>query len=235
MRKYSLLVFTLALSTSLFAQNMQDTTKTYRNEFGLDVTGLIKQIIYFAQSPNSLGGSYQYQPIYYLTYRRKFKCGNIRAAVGGNFSNGQYYRQYYSDSTTFTQNTSGLNARLGWEFTSELSRKWQAFYGLDFVTSYSHNNNQGQGGSNLYMLGSERRVEVFGVSPVLGFRWHMSKRLSLLAEASFEVAREIDKSRDYYTPKDPTAAPMPDKVHPTSKIFFSSFNQPLSVFMTFDL
>jgi hypothetical protein len=105
----------------------QPNPATYHNEFGIDATAFIRQFF----NPDQQNIS-TYEPVYYLTYRRHFKCGNIRAAIGGSFQSQEIPSAFADDKNEYEQHLHTINFRIGWEFYNNLSKRWQVYYGLDF-------------------------------------------------------------------------------------------------------
>ena len=231
MKKQSLTILLVAIMMNSFAQDTT-STKVYPNEFGIDVTNFIKQFLNF--NNNSTGGNY-YSPTYYLTYRRHFKCGNIRFAVGGAFSHQDIAPAFDQDSHKYESNSSSYDVRIGWEFTSEISKRWQVFYGADFRPTYSHNKNDAPYWNGGYANGSESKTEFYTAAPLLGFRFRLTSRLSLTTEASFSINWQTITSRRYYIPVTSQYPPKPDETSPTVKKMYSNFSQPIFLILTFDL
>ncbi len=57
---------------------ISQNSDAYKNELGLDVTGFIKFFTGFNSDNN-----FDYEPTYYLTYRRLMGKQNFRAGIGG--------------------------------------------------------------------------------------------------------------------------------------------------------
>lgn len=225
--------FILFLLMGVFTTSVvgQETPKEYKNEFGLDGTGFIRSFL----NVNIESATYaNYQPIYYLSYRRKFKPGNIRFAIGGAYEQ-QDIPGFQPDSMMFARNSYSIDLRIGWEFTNELSNKWQVFYGLDFRTSFSHSYNEARYYSGGYANGTESDHQILGIAPLLGFRFRITDRISLLTEASFSLNWTKSESRDFFTPVNSTYPELPDEEDPTTNSVYTSFRQPFSIFFVFDI
>jgi hypothetical protein len=230
MKKLTLALLFAACVLSVSAQD--STKKVFRNEFGIDVTGLLKEFLNFN---NNSFGSTDYQPVYYLSYRYHLHHANLRAGLGGMFSVKEF-PSYYNDTDIYDRSSMNLSLRLGYEWTSRLSRRWQAYYGVDFRTSFTHEKNDSQFSSGGYSNGNESSSQQYGLAPLLGFRFRLNPRLSICTEASFAFYYQVETSRRYYESLDPnTYPPKADEVKPKTQSFFSSFEQPLSLFLTFDL
>lgn len=225
----------LFLCIGVFATSLvgQDAPKEYRNEFGLDGTGFIRSFLSFNEESAIYGN---YEPIYYLSYRRKFKPGNIRFAIGGAYEQMDLPGSgSQSDSLMFVRNSYSIDFRIGWEFTNELSSRWQVYYGLDFRTSFSHSYNEARYYSGGYANGTESDNQILGIAPLLGFRFRITDRISLLTEANFSLNWAKTENRDFFTPVNSTYPELPDEVDPTTNSVYTSFRQPLSIFFVFDI
>lgn len=175
-----------ALLISLHSYSQSDTVaKKHRHELGADVTGLLKQFFNFNSDPYNYN---TYTPTYYVSYRYYLKNANIRFGIGGS---------YYKNSTpTYTINgqektlfnmQNNLSLRIGYEFKSELSKRWQVFYGADFRPTFSTMNNQAQYANGGYINGRSEEIDTYGIAPLLGFRFRLSNRVSITTEMSFSL------------------------------------------------
>ncbi len=228
MKHVFLLVLMSVFTTSVVGQ---EAPKEYKNEFGLDGTGFIRSFLTFnVESVMSAN----YDPIYYLTYRRKFQPGNIRFAIGGGYEQ-MNFPGPQSDSLMFARNSYSIDLRIGWEFTNELSSRWQVFYGLDFRTSFAHSYNEAHYYSGGYANGRESYHQILGIAPLLGFRFRITDRISLLTEASFSLNWTKSEHREFFTPVNSTYPEIPDEKDPTVNSVYTSFRQPLSIFIVFDI
>lgn len=218
------------MCSSLPAQDSTQT-KRYRNEFGIDATGFLKQFLYL----NGTQFPEYYTPAYYLTYRHHFGKCNLRAAVGGFFEHQPLASPFSGDANSYERATVLVSARIGWEWTNELSRRWQVFYGADYRQGYTHEKNDAPYWNGGYANGRESTNLTYGVAPLLGFRFRITERLSLATEASFGFYMFSNESRKYYIPVTSQFAPVPDEITPKRTGFYTSFAQPLSIFITFDI
>jgi hypothetical protein len=231
MKKIFLTVVMTSLILTSFSQDTTKRDKVHRNEFGIDATGFIKQLLNFNQNEYY----YYYYPNYYLTYRRHFKCGNIRFALGGDFSDHDIPAAFTGDSNKYHYTSYSYDCRIGWEFFNELSKRWQVFYGLDFRPSKSYTKNDVPYWNGGYANGTETKSQIYGIAPLLGFRFKLSNRLSIMTETSFSVNIQKEYSRKYYIPVTNMYPPIPDDITPKSIKYYSNFMQPLSLFITFNI
>lgn len=227
--KKSILILLLSSGVIITrAQESSTNEKNYKNEFGIDVTGFVKQFI------NYNSNSTYYSPTYYLSYRRYFKSGNIRFAIGGNYLKGDN-NTGINDQNQYKNISYSFNARIGWEFVNEISKRWQVFYGLDFRPEYSYTKNDMVYQNAGYANGSEIKSEIYGLAPLLGFRFKLTNRLSLLTESNFSINYQKNRQRVYYTP---VSSAYPVIANPGSKKtekIFTSFGQALSIYFVFTI
>jgi hypothetical protein len=229
--KSFLIVAAFILSLNVYSQDTTTHRKIYKNEFGVDATGFIKQFLNFNQ------GQFPeyYNPVYYITYRRHFSCGNIRFAIGGNFSSQDIVTPFAGDSNEYHSNAYSFNARIGWEFFNSIGKRWQVFYGLDFKPSIFYSKDDAPYWNGGYANGLETRSQLLGVGPMLGFRYKLTHRISLTTETSFSVIFEKATSRKYYIPVTSQFPAKPDVTAPDTKKVYGNYSQPLSVIFTFDI
>lgn len=226
------LALCVVLSLMIFRLSGQDTLqiKKHRNELGLDFTPFLKFYSNFSQN------NIDYQPIYYLTYRYHFPHGNIRAAIGG--------MSITSDSPstdpnilplTFKSRSYSVNVRIGYEFFQELSKRWQVFYGLDFRPGYEYRKEDNQFSNGGYSNGYEGKTNYYAIAPVLGLRFRITKRMSLLTESSLQYTISKASTRRYYIPLNAGIPARADDPLQKNTATSTNFNLPLSLILTIDL
>jgi hypothetical protein len=231
MKKIILIAVMSVTILPVFAQQDTATRKPqHPNEFGIDATGFLKQ---FLNLNTSGSGAELYSPTYYLTYRHHFGYANLRIGIGANFDNYNIPAYEPNDLNKYYFVSNSLNAFIGWECFTNLSKHWQVFYGADFRPSLDYYRNDNQYSNGGYATGSETQSQIYGVAPFVGFRFKFSKRLSILTETSYAVNWEQDVNKTYYTPMPGATLPAPTPVNQTTTKFFSSFTAPLSVFIDF--
>ena len=242
MKKLLLSLIFATLFFISYSQELIDSTptKVYHNEFGIDMTGFIKQFLQANQVNDPFGGSYPviyYDPFYYLTYRRHFKKSNLRFAIGGDFSKEEVLLDEVDESEKYYDQTASINLRLGWEFFNDIGKRWQAYYGLDFRAQFIHikNDDWSSSSSGGYARGREFKTKTFGIAPLIGFRFKLTDRLSISTEATFSINWQENFEKQYYTPLLNFQPPLPEGEESTNKEIFTSFLQPLSLFLTFDI
>ncbi len=220
-----LIVISFLLSAfNTFSQS--DSIKNQRrHELGADITGLLSQFFNLNNSTNYYAPS----PIYFITYRYHLKKSNIRFGIGGTyFKNSMSGYKVNSEEKIFYNTSTNGSVRIGYEFVSELSKKWQAFYGLDFRPSISNNDNQAQFSNGGYINGYKNKATTYGFAPLIGFRFKINDRVSITTEASFSYNIQNSSSQKTYLSQDLSTYPFipNDNTIKTTNIS-ASFNQPL--------
>ncbi len=228
-------IFIIMLSVnSLMGQTEEQTekqAKTYKNELGIDVTGTLKYFLSFNQ-----GYPYEVTPTtYYLSYRRKFKPGNIRLAIGGNYQNTERAPVAPGVTSEYFYNNYAFQYRIGWEFTNTIGKRSQLYYGIDFRSSNSYVNSNSQNSAEGYTYGFEAKNQVYGFAPLLGYRIKLGSRISLTAETSLSFIWSKSNQKTYMTPTSSAFPAVPENVSPTLTSFYTSYSQPFSLVVTFDL
>lgn len=219
-----------ALAPAVFAQPSNDNLP-YKNEFGVDATSFVRQ---FFKISSAMPGE-DYSPTYYLTYRRLTTAGNLRAAIGGSFNDRLIQPSLVTDSNKYYMKSSAINFRVGWEFFTNITKRWQTFYGMDFCPTIIKNRNDAHHWNGGYATGSESNNINFAVAPLLGFRYRITDRISIATETSFSFNWTAQKSRQYYTPVDPALPAKPDKVEPRNVMRSTRYQQPIGLFFMVNL
>ena len=229
--KTFLAIVLMITSLSSFAQDTTTTKKVYHNEFGIDATSFVKAFIPFG----SLQINPYYSPSYFLTYRRHLKSGNIRFAIAGDYSYEQIKTTDIPDLHEYFSKSYSYEIRLGWEFCEELSKRWQVFYGIDLLNIYSAKKNDADYINYAYAFGINQISRIKGVSPLLGFRFKLTNRLALSTEVSISINYLDNSSSNYYIPRSVLFPAVPEEINPRRNLIYTSFRQPLFVFLTFDI
>lgn len=233
--KKGLSIFIILLSVnSLIGQTEEQTekqAKTFKNELGFDITGSLK---YFF----TLNQTYPYEQtpaLYFFSYRRKFKPGNIRMAIGGNYLHNERDPQFPGETSSYFYNAYSVQFRIGWEFVNNIGKRSQIYYGIDVRPSYNYDNSNSQYTVDGYSYGYEVKTQKYGLAPLFGYRVKLSPRISLTAETSISLILSKSDQRTYSIPVSSAYPAVPDNVSPTLKSFYTSFSQPFSLVATFDL
>lgn len=234
MKKLAFISVFCMLGLASFAQDTAKT-KQHLNEFGIDATGFLRQYLNignYTQYPE------YYNPTYYLTYRRHFSCGNLRVAIGGDFYNDQIPSANYPNidsANKYYDKGNSFYAAIGWEFYNNLSKRWQVFYGIDLRTTLTFEKNELESEDGEYTSGYDSRTQIYGVAPLLGIRFQLTKRLSILTETSYSINTETDYSDNFYTPLPGAFQPPPKSTSQKTTKTYSSYYQPLEVFIDFTI
>lgn len=228
---------TFAIIFISFVGLAQDKTKQdselYANEIGVDITGLIKEFTYFNQ-PN-VGNNYS--PIYYITYRHKFSKGNIRLGLGGMFND----RAIANPNNINFQNRStnaAVDLRIGYEFVTNLGKRSQLYYGIDFRPGFSTFKSKVHSSSSpttsSYDWVNETQM-TYGIAPILGYRFRITNRISFTTELSLTAYFSQKNRKDTQEIVEPESYKFPTVKQPTLNSAGVNFQQPVSITVTFDL
>jgi Outer membrane protein beta-barrel domain len=229
--KKIILITLLLLSISSYSQT-DSLNKKYRHELGADITGLLSQFFYTNNS-----NYYSKIPLYFVTYRYHLKKSNLRFGIGGTY-NKQSINGYKinGEDKVFYNSQTNFSVRLGYEFVSELSKKWQAFYGIDFRPTIINADNQAQYSNGGYINGYKSKSTVYGFAPLLGFRFRINDRVSITTEASFSYNIEKKLSQKTYISLDNNVYPyIPNDKELKNTNIEASFSQPLFLILTVKL
>lgn len=233
MRHSIRLILALLLSNAYFQLHAQSAAETaasppeYRHELGLDITGTALLFTQFGES------YYSYNPVYNLTYRHRGAKGNWRFGLGGYLQERELEPHHPEYSDAIRGYTRQVQARAGYEWESQLANKWSAFYGLDLRGDYtSSKTTYGYGGDQIPV--AKRSSWSLGVAPVLGLRWRVSNRISLLTEAALAVSYSKNREEVRYLPVGEGVEAIPAELESGSAVG-ARFTPPLAFFVTVDL
>lgn len=228
MKKQILIIFT---TISLIAYS-QDST-SLKNEIGVDVTSIFREVFGRNYYPDYYPGPYyggEIMPKYYLSYRRSLGKGNLRLGAGGVVNNGNRTYVYHPDSAARNSksNYNSYDIRIGYEFLKFIHKKWAMYYGLDFRPSISNSSRLDYYTSN-YTLTNETNTMKFGFAPIIGLRFNVNDRLSIMAEGNclFEIQRS--KTKNIYTALNPLVPNIPTREQDGPNSTGLTFVQPFSL------
>lgn len=215
-------------------QAQSDTMhKVHRHELGADITSLIKQFLNFNNSFSI------YTPVYYVSYRYHFKNNkyNFRFGVGRNF-NSTETKPFFIDGKeqTYRNNNSQISLRMGFEKTYDISSKWQVYYGADIRPTYTKIVNKATGTLGGYIQGNRSSGQILSLSPLLGFRYNLSKGVSITTETSFSWTMDKSFTQKTFISSDSQVFPEKQadrKFWATN--YSSGFTQPLFLIFSIDL
>lgn len=231
MKKLILICILVQLAERSTAQGTSDRpVDTLRNEIGIDITGFVKQFLTF----NSDQYVAAYVPQYFFSYRRQFGRSNLRLGLGGNFR----YRPLTGFSETnpeeFFYQSYSVDLRIGYEHTTAMGRRWQLFYGADFRPSFVYVKNDAQYANGPVIYGSESHSMVWGIAPILGVRFKVTDRISIITETNFSVNFVETYEQGIHRQRTPDS-PIPEQPEPEKSFDLSGgYTQPLNLIMTFD-
>lgn len=231
MKKLTLSILFAGFTLSILAQD-SSAVKIRRHELGIDVTGFVQQFFFLNVTQYPVG----YNPYYMLTYRYHLPKGNIRAAVAGSMYQSDIDPLFATDVHSYSKAGYSAKLRIGYERYTELGKRWQTFYGIDFRPEYSYDRNDVNYYGNGYASGYEAKNLTMGIAPVLGIRFRLNNRISLSTETNFSINWTKSDSRRYYNSIDASLyPPIADDMVQHTKAIYSSYSQPLSILFTFDL
>ena len=140
-----------------------------------------------------------------------------------------------SDSiSVYQENSYAFNIRAGWEWNTSLSKRWTVFYGGDLRYGYAFEKDEAIYFNAGYAQGTEQSANVFGLAPVLGIRFIINDRISLITEATFSVNYGIGERKQTFIPTPDLAMPeLPDIVAPKTRSIFTTFSQPMALYFVF--
>ncbi|MES2678787.1 MAG: hypothetical protein V4635_02830 [Bacteroidota bacterium] len=230
MKTFRVMLLLLVVSNTIVAQDSL-RVKQRHHELGLDLSSFIKYYFNFGQ-----GGTLPlFNTPYYLHYRFHLPANNnIRAALGGGYSETEITSPYVDDQTRYKNTQQALNYRLGFEHFENISPKFQVFYGLDLNSGNSYQKNDAPYWNAGYANGVENKNVSYGVSALLGLRYKLNKRLSIFTESSILLSQSRTSQRKYYIPLSSAYLPLPD-VKTNSKTLNTAFNFPLFIVIAVDL
>lgn len=231
MKPFKVLLLLLIASNSLRAQD-STRTKQRRHEIGIDLTSFIKYYFNFGQDVNAgIKNS-----LFYIQYRFHLKSNNnIRAGVGGSYSETEMASPYTGDETRYKNKQQSFNYRLGFEHFEDISKRFQVFYGLDLLAGNSYQKNDAPYWNGGYANGIENKTASYGVAPLLGVRFKLNKRLSIFTESSLLVNVNDGWQKRYYIPVDNTYPALPATPKARSKSVNTTFNFPLFIVLAVNI
>lgn len=157
---FLLLLFLILAVPTVFAQN--DSLQLRKNEIGIDFLPLIRE---------NLTGSILYR------YHQQNAAWRLRLA-------GSFHQQYEFQNTNEFRREAKITFRAGREWHQDFNQ-FRVYYGLDLGVSYfsSHHSVQQPEWFELH----DRTLEG-GILPLLGFGYHINKRLMVSAETNARIA-----------------------------------------------
>jgi len=134
-------------------------------------------------------------------YKYTFRNGALRIGTTFSFSNDKTTDDGQSMSENETKNLS-IKPRIGYEFHQNYKRI-MVYYGADFITyiedyhsNYTYNNSNND---TYYSRKYTTTTSGFGISPLLGLKYFINKKISISTETSFNFAyKKSENKYDYF-------------------------------------
>lgn len=201
MKKIILTTTMFICSCTLFGQIVvsESPKKEFKNIIGVDATGLIKQLLNFNfySSPYQSEGIFYYNSIYYypymISYRRIFKSNTIRTGVGGYLLNNN---NTVNDSLQSSYKSNAFNLALGFEHYTFLSKRFNFYFGADFVWNYELLESNYAYSQTQYNY-DKTNTNKYGIAPLMGLVFNLNSRISIATETSYKISyiTAIDKDK----------------------------------------
>lgn len=217
MKRIIVLIVVCCSFSPLWSQDSTASAPVFRHELGLDATPFLTQFL--SLTP----GGFAYNP-YFARYRFHLEKWALRAAVGGNV---RTQEDLTNDTITVDYQQTAFQLYVGIERKTQLSRRWQCFFGLDLYWSRLNDKSDRFHLKIKESTHQSRQEDNFGVSPFLGFRFSFTERLSLTTSANLQIYYRTISGQSLFTPDTSR-----NNVYESSG-WQSRFNSPLSVFFNF--
>ena len=147
-------------------------------EVGINVSEFVKTFIVPANN-TALGANAN---TYLLSFKTLFKSGaTLRFGTGFRYSNKQVDDDDFGGIQTQINNQ--FNTRLGFEWQFNLSRRWNAFAGVDGVYSTGRQRTETPSFPPDKFI-TQTSINAYGGGPVVGIQFRLTRRISLLTEAA---------------------------------------------------
>jgi hypothetical protein len=169
-KKSLLFALCFALFSCLSAQEKTDSVKTPQHEFGLNVTGLITNLI-GSNNQTDLGA-------YLISYKHLKGNKAFRLGATANIA----YRRDNTLSFETKLNSQNLQLRMGQETRHPLSKRSQYYFGFDGVIGYRLEESTGI--TNFSTIIQKDEVFSIGLGPVVGFQFAIYDHLLIGTEGS---------------------------------------------------
>lgn len=224
----------MALSAQLDSAGTSGRTEVrFRHEVGMDATAFLRQFL--SQSVSGQPPSTYLSP-YFFTYRYKMSWGNLRAGVGAAYANQERDANWYGSLPGETYNNSAwqYDLRLGVEWERSVGKRWQVYYGGDFRPSTFGWDDEWTYSNAGYRNASKTTTTTMAVAGLLGVRFRVTPRLSLMTEGSFSWGVSNTEVIRSSTPQAPEYPVLDNEVSHTTSTS-TGYQYPLMVVVAFDL
>ncbi|MBL0126136.1 MAG: hypothetical protein IPP83_01495 [Flavobacteriales bacterium] len=224
----------VSLLTVHFANAQTDSiAHRHRHEVGADMSAFVRVFIshYASLEPDLLA-----QPDHLLSYRYHFRHFNVRFGVGGAADDEERDASWTNSQPgeTYHIKTSKVAFRIGVEGFQELNRRWQVFYGLDLRPSWDRYDNGFTSSNQGYNNARHTREQHLAAAPVLGIRYRITPRFSVLTETSIAFMTTQYGSTVVFTPQTDAYPAREDEVVKTTS-FATVYQAPILLIAAFDL
>lgn len=225
-------LFSFFCLTANYAQEV-DKNQNFKHEFGLDITDLMRQFLFSSGGffPVSQGVTESYTLSYRLMYKDKL---NLRLGVGGNLRNGDQN----IDTLNFDIGSKAIRYRIGIDRIQPISKRWEAYYGIDFFQELREENNSftNSNNNNNYIRNRVNSENRYGVSPLLGIRFRFNDRVGLQTSLNAEIYQSTNTTTTSYEVLDRNrAAILPDNQSLIDNLSGLDINIPINIVLTFRL
>ncbi|MBS1547760.1 MAG: hypothetical protein JST38_12385 [Bacteroidetes bacterium] len=223
-------IFGLPMSASA-QQSWPDTT--HRHEVGIDVSSFLW--LYSGRAVSDSSSPWMLPAPYWVAYRYHFRNHwALRIGIGGFAMKDERPLFGYSDPLTYTTKQSEVDVRIGLERGQDLAKRWQVIYGLDLRPAWTYQYTDYQYSNGYYRHGEEDHGTDLAGAVLLGIRYRITPRFSLLTEASLAVVATHREQRQFTEPMDADHVPQPDVSISTNSIH-TLFQPPLNITASFAL
>ena len=134
----------------------------------------------------------------------------------------QIPNSFADDTNKYSYQKQIINLRLGWEFTEDLSKRFELFYGLDFKWNWFNLVDDASFYNGGYANGNSIQSQSLAMSLLMGFRFKINDRISLSTETNFGFYLQKEARRKYFQAVTHQFPAIDDLVTPT---FYSSYTQ----------
>jgi hypothetical protein len=222
----SLFVVLLMLSTHLLSAQDHVSPK---NSVGINATGFVANYLNF-------GGNVQTNNPYIFIYNRDIGPGTIRFGfdINGNIT----------DDNRFVNNTADLresqwDARLGYSWSKEISKRFDLIYGADLI--YGESNFYRKTKQNFWTQTGIQSVDnitindtkTYGAGPIAGIQFNVNEKIALYTEARlYGRYQEMKQGFKYENVSEELLTQFPNNFHNN---VFDSFNKDVNIYLPLDI